>query len=172
MNKLTCLTLETFPAGGTVAGVWSQTLAAIFTLLQTDGYSERTDREAWRQFTATWQMIFKQNLPHGVRDLESVPKTWMETTIYKVCLYKECLESTESQIHTYSKYQLDMTTTFHVKEKVSETLCCDISGDLHFIFLVATWDEESFTTVFTCCCKHLKSHWNSICGVGKGQILP
>lgn len=41
MNELTCLTLETFPAGGTVAGVWSQTLATIFTLLQTDSYSEK-----------------------------------------------------------------------------------------------------------------------------------
>lgn len=44
MIKLTCLTLETFPAGGAVTGVWSQTLAAIFTLLQTDSCSENRER--------------------------------------------------------------------------------------------------------------------------------
>lgn len=40
MNGLTCLTLETLPAGGTVAGVWSQTLTTIFTLLQANGCRE------------------------------------------------------------------------------------------------------------------------------------
>lgn len=43
MNQPTCLTLEPLPAGGTLAGVWSQTLATVFTFLQADRCSQDTE---------------------------------------------------------------------------------------------------------------------------------
>lgn len=69
ISTLTRLTLETFPPDGTVTGVWSHTLAAIFTLLQTDGYSENRERRI-NNTSAAWQMA--QNLPHGVSDWAAV----------------------------------------------------------------------------------------------------
>lgn len=42
MDEPTCLTLQPFPAGGTLARVWSQTLAAIFTFLQANSCSKIT----------------------------------------------------------------------------------------------------------------------------------